>query len=232
MLTKGGPQIILVIAHLTFIIFLLMQHISSAILLHFTTLLHECVHICLCTCTHIEYMCVTLLHVALPDVHIMNVCRKCYCVSLLYLLFFNIKLLKLQFVTTFTQYHSKHILYFFSTISSLLNTTAAIVLEEFVRPCRPNISDRRAAVASKIISLIMGVICIVLVLFAKQFGSSLLSVSISMLFLQCCSGKVKTKLFELDRCHYLLYYQKINASNLILKTVNFCIHIALDLVLN
>ena len=59
-----------------------------------------------------------------------------------------------------------------------MNSSAAVILEDFVRPCRPNMSDKQATVISKIISLIIGVVCIVLVLFAKQFGSGLLSVSI------------------------------------------------------
>lgn len=63
-----------------------------------------------------------------------------------------------------------------STVSSTLNSTAAVVMQEFVRPWKPNLSDKHATIITKVLSLVFGVLPILLVLFAKYFGSGILSV--------------------------------------------------------
>ena len=72
---------------------------------------------------------------------------------------------------------SADIFLFFSTISSTLNALAAIILEDFIRPLRPNLSEKNATILTKIVSFLMGGVAIVLVLFARYFGQGILSVS-------------------------------------------------------
>ena len=76
---------------------------------------------------------------------------------------------------------SKLQLIFCSTASSTLNSSAAIILQDFVRPCRPNLSDKSATLISKLLSLGLGLASITLVLFARYFGSGILSVSLKFI---------------------------------------------------
>ena len=68
--------------------------------------------------------------------------------------------------------------YFDSTISSTVNALAANVLEEFIRPWKPDLSEKKATIITKVVSLVMGGLAIVLVLFARYFGRGILSVSV------------------------------------------------------
>ena len=64
-----------------------------------------------------------------------------------------------------------------STVSSGINSLAAIVLEDFIKGgCYPSISDTAEANISKALSLFFGVLTFVLVFVAEQLGG-ILSVS-------------------------------------------------------
>jgi len=61
-----------------------------------------------------------------------------------------------------------------STVSSGLNSLAAIILEDFVRPfCCTNMDDARATKVSKILAVVFGLICFALVFVAAQLGNVL-----------------------------------------------------------
>jgi len=61
-----------------------------------------------------------------------------------------------------------------STVSSGLNSLAAICLEDFVRPfCCTNMNDARATTVSKFLAIIFGLLCFGLVFVAAQFGDVL-----------------------------------------------------------
>lgn len=53
---------------------------------------------------------------------------------------------------------------------------ATVILQDIVRPLRPNLSDSRAALITKIISLVLGAVSIALILIAKHFGTGIFSV--------------------------------------------------------
>ncbi|XP_065561213.1 LOW QUALITY PROTEIN: sodium-dependent multivitamin transporter-like [Artemia franciscana] len=60
------------------------------------------------------------------------------------------------------------------TVSSGLNSLAAIAMEDFVKPfCFPNLSDRAATNVSKALAVLIGLICFGLVFVAAQFGNAL-----------------------------------------------------------
>lgn len=61
----------------------------------------------------------------------------------------------------------------FSTVSSGLNSLAAITLEDFVRYFYPNMSDKTATIVSKSLSVVYGLICFGLVFVAEQLGGVL-----------------------------------------------------------
>ncbi|KAK2710322.1 hypothetical protein QYM36_013841 [Artemia franciscana] len=70
-----------------------------------------------------------------------------------------------------------------TTVSSGLNSLAAIAMEDFVKPfCFPNLSDRAATNVSKTLAVLFGLICFGLVFVAAQFGNAL-EVSISLIIL-------------------------------------------------
>ncbi|XP_058818709.1 sodium-coupled monocarboxylate transporter 1-like [Topomyia yanbarensis] len=58
-----------------------------------------------------------------------------------------------------------------STMSSSLNTLAGTIYEDFIRPFRPNVSERSSSTAMKMIVVILGVVVIVLVFVVEKMGS-------------------------------------------------------------
>lgn len=61
-----------------------------------------------------------------------------------------------------------------STVSSVLNSLAAICLEDFVRPfCLPHMSDARATNVSKILAVLYGILCFGLVFIVANLGNVL-----------------------------------------------------------
>ena len=70
---------------------------------------------------------------------------------------------------------------FFSIISSNLNASAAILLEEVVRPFRPKLSEKSATMICKALTFGVGAVSIILVLFARYFGSGVVTVCLQMI---------------------------------------------------
>ena len=67
-------------------------------------------------------------------------------------------------------------------MSSMLSSTATVVMEDMVRPlflwrCKRKISDKHATIINKVVAVVMGFVSIVFVLFAMNFGKSIVSVS-------------------------------------------------------
>ncbi|CAG0904554.1 unnamed protein product, partial [Darwinula stevensoni] len=70
---------------------------------------------------------------------------------------------------------------FDSTVSSGLNSLAAITLEDFVRPyCFKGITSKQAANASKVISLAYGLVSFGLVFVVERFGTGVLTAALSI----------------------------------------------------
>ena len=68
--------------------------------------------------------------------------------------------------------------YINSTVSSGMNSLAAIVLEDFLKGCCfPNMTERQATAASKILSIFFGLLTFGLVFVAQNLGG-VLSVSL------------------------------------------------------
>ena len=77
-------------------------------------------------------------------------------------------------VSQFELIMTETLLPFHSTVSSGLNSLAAIILEDFVRPfCCTNMDDARATKVSKILAVVFGLICFALVFVAAQLGNVL-----------------------------------------------------------
>jgi len=62
---------------------------------------------------------------------------------------------------------------FYSTVSSGLNSLAAITLEDYVRYFYPHLEDRTATKISKILAIVYGLISFGLVFVAEQLGGVL-----------------------------------------------------------
>jgi len=71
-----------------------------------------------------------------------------------------------------------------------MSAIAAIILQEFVKPCRPNMTDRTATIVSKLIALSMGGLLILLTFFAKNVGVGLFTVT------HCDKFKINNKFSE------------------------------------
>ncbi|KAF6027668.1 hypothetical protein EB796_014024 [Bugula neritina] len=67
-----------------------------------------------------------------------------------------------------------------STISSAMNAGAAIILQEVIKPLKPNMSDQRATVICKMLSTLTGIVSILFVIFLRLFGNGLLSVTLAL----------------------------------------------------
>jgi len=58
---------------------------------------------------------------------------------------------------------------------------AAVILEDMVKRCSPKTTETQGAVISRLLTIIIGAISIALVLFARYFGTGMLSVSALLL---------------------------------------------------
>lgn len=69
-----------------------------------------------------------------------------------------------------------------STLSSLLSAGATIIMEDGVRLCwrKSELTDKQTTVITKVLAVVMGGLSIAAVLFAMNFGQSIISVSISI----------------------------------------------------
>lgn len=54
---------------------------------------------------------------------------------------------------------------------------ATVLMTDIVRPWKPNMTDHQATIVTKVLSVVVGAISVVFVLFAQNFGQGLLSVS-------------------------------------------------------
>lgn len=73
---------------------------------------------------------------------------------------------------------------FSSTISTGLCSMATVILQDIIKPLKPDLTDERATVVSKFISLILGISAIALVFIARYFGKGMLTVSMSF-YVKC-----------------------------------------------
>ena len=65
---------------------------------------------------------------------------------------------------------------FLSSLSSILSGSAAVIMEDLIRPWKPNISDKHTTIVNKVLAVVMGFVSIAAVIFAKDYGNSILSV--------------------------------------------------------
>jgi len=65
---------------------------------------------------------------------------------------------------------------FYSSLSSMMSSTAAVFLQEFIKPCFPKMTDKTATVVSKFVSLALGGVMVLLTFFAKNVGVGLFTV--------------------------------------------------------
>jgi len=58
----------------------------------------------------------------------------------------------------------------------MMSSTAAVFLQEFIKPCFPKMTDKTATVVSKFVSLALGGVMVLLTFFAKNVGVGLFTV--------------------------------------------------------
>lgn len=73
-------------------------------------------------------------------------------------------------------------LFYFSTVSSGLNSLSAVTLKDLVLVIRPTLNDKQATLTSKILAIVYGLVSIGIAAIAENLGSGILSVS---LFYSC-----------------------------------------------
>ena len=61
-----------------------------------------------------------------------------------------------------------------------MNASATILMTDVVKPLRPKMTDYQATVTTKIMSVVVGALSVVFVLFARNFGHGLISVSCNL----------------------------------------------------
>jgi hypothetical protein len=93
----------------------------------------------------------------------------------------------------------------------LLNSGALVILEDFVRPCKPGLSDKKATVVSKVIALSLGIVSLLLVVLIKFAGKGIISVSI----LNICYIYNIYKKFIILIYHQVNFKMKISVKNLL-----------------
>ena len=115
-----------------------------------------------------ETMCTQLLEATFIALHT-KMCRNCLLMNTHCLYTLN---------TNYTQPLSSYdCLLCCSTISSIINATATVLLADIVRPLRPSLTDTQATIITKVLSLVIALLSVVFVLFARNFGHGLISVS-------------------------------------------------------
>merc|ERR1712141_317219 len=61
-----------------------------------------------------------------------------------------------------------------STVSSAINSLAAVTLEDYIRPCRPHLADSSVNIIMKLLALAFGGVCIALAFLADLLGTGVL----------------------------------------------------------
>ena len=67
-----------------------------------------------------------------------------------------------------------------STVSSAINSLAAVTLEDYIRPCFNNISDDKVSILVKILAVLFGGICVALAFLADLLGTGVLQASLTI----------------------------------------------------
>ena len=67
-----------------------------------------------------------------------------------------------------------------STVSSAINSLAAVTLEDYVRPCRPDLADSSINIIMKLLALAFGGVCIALAFLADLLGTGVLQASLTI----------------------------------------------------
>ena len=67
-----------------------------------------------------------------------------------------------------------------STVSSAINSLAAVTLEDYIRPCRPDLSDSSVNIIMKLLALAFGGVCIALAFLADLLGTGVLQASLTI----------------------------------------------------
>ena len=67
-----------------------------------------------------------------------------------------------------------------STVSSAINSLAAVTLEDYVRPCRPDLADSSINIILKLLALAFGGVCIALAFLADLLGTGVLQASLTI----------------------------------------------------
>lgn len=88
----------------------------------------------------------------------------------------------------------------------MLTAIAAIIMEDGIRPWRPHTSDKATTIINKILAVAAGAVSVVFVVFAMNFGASIITVkSFQFMTITCCSTyKISTMHFSSLQLHDLM----------------------------
>lgn len=68
-----------------------------------------------------------------------------------------------------------------SSLSTGLNSLSAVILEDYVKPCRKNrLSERQTAIIMRLSVLLLGALCVALVFVIEQLGHAVLQLSMTL----------------------------------------------------
>ena len=60
----------------------------------------------------------------------------------------------------------------------MISGCATVLMADVVKPFRPRMTDTQATITTKILTVVVGAVAVIFVLFAKNFGYTLISVSV------------------------------------------------------
>ena len=60
----------------------------------------------------------------------------------------------------------------------MISGCATVLMADVVKPLRPRMTDTQATITTKILTVVVGAVAVIFVLFAKNFGYTLISVSV------------------------------------------------------
>ena len=60
----------------------------------------------------------------------------------------------------------------------MISGCATVLMADVVKPLRPRMTDTQATITTKILTIVVGAVAVIFVLFAKNFGYTLISVSV------------------------------------------------------
>lgn len=65
----------------------------------------------------------------------------------------------------------------------MISGCATVLMADVVKPLRPRMSDTNATIVTKVLTVVVGIVSVIFVIFAKNFGYTLISVGILYLHL-------------------------------------------------